>query len=89
MTAIYFYTAFVYTALLTTTSLGGKMEIHDLCAMTFSQFCRRHNISLSYLYELINTGMGPRTMRIGKKRLITADAAKEWCARFEEPAKIA
>ena len=41
-------------------------------------FCEDHAISRSMFYELINLGIGPRLTKIGKKVLITAEAAADW-----------
>jgi excisionase family DNA binding protein len=54
--------------------------------MTFKQFCELNSISLSFLYDLLKDGRGPATLRIGSKRLITAEAAAAWRKRFEESA---
>lgn len=58
----------------------------ELQAMTFKQFCELNSISLSFLYDLLKDGRGPATLRIGSKRLITAEAAAAWRKRFEESA---
>ncbi len=63
-----------------------NMENDSRDAFSYKEFCKRHSISLSYLYDLIKTGKGPRILRIGDRRLITAESAREWRNRFEEQA---
>lgn len=52
-------------------------------AYTFPGFCSDHHISRSFLYELIKEGRGPRLMKIGRRTLISAEAAAEWRAKME------
>jgi hypothetical protein len=41
-------------------------------------FCHRHDLSRSALYNAWKAGRGPRIMRIGRKVLITREAAEAW-----------
>jgi hypothetical protein len=50
----------------------------DADAYDISTFCRRHHISQSFYFKLQAMGLGPATMRIGKRVLISAEAAKRW-----------
>ena len=45
---------------------------------TVAQFCRFHHISRACFYDLLREGRGPRTMKVGRRRLISREAAKEW-----------
>jgi hypothetical protein len=47
-------------------------------AYTIGEFCEAHRISRSKLYELFDAGLGPRTMSIGTRRIITQEAAADW-----------
>ena len=47
-------------------------------AMSIKEFCKRHGISESWFYQLQREGKAPRTIKIGKRTLITPDAAAEW-----------
>lgn len=62
------------------------MENDGVLAMGYKEFAKRHGISLSFLYQLLSTGKGPATIRIGKRRLVSAEAAKAWRQRFEQQA---
>ncbi|AUL48472.1 hypothetical protein BTL55_17025 [Bordetella trematum] len=53
---------------------------------TVAQFCDQHNTSRSFFYELIKQGKGPRLMKVGRRTLISAEAAAEWRRSMEAPA---
>ena len=42
------------------------------------EFCAQHGISRSLLYKLLQQGKGPRIIKVGKRTLITNEAAEEW-----------
>ena len=44
-------------------------------ASTIPQFCVDHGISRTLAYELIKSGRGPRLMKLGRRVLISAEAA--------------
>lgn len=50
---------------------------------TVPQFLDGHNISRTHFYELIKHGKGPRLMKLGRRTLISAEAAAEWRAAME------
>ena len=47
-------------------------------AYTISEFCRAHRISQSKYYALKNLGLGPVEMQVGRRRLISCEAAEAW-----------
>ncbi len=47
-------------------------------------FCEAHDISRGYLYQLWSEGAGPRKMKVGRRTLISREAAAEWRRRMEE-----
>jgi predicted DNA-binding transcriptional regulator AlpA len=47
-------------------------------------FCHRNNLSRSALYNAWKAGRGPRIMRIGRKVLITREAAEQWRRQCEQ-----
>ena len=56
-------------------------------AYTVEEFCRAHGgISKVFFYELLKRGRGPRTMLVGRRRLISAEAAAAWRAQMENEA---
>ena len=53
-------------------------------AYTIPQFCDGFNVSRTHFYELLKQGKGPRLMKVGRRTLISAQAAADWCKRMEE-----
>ena len=46
---------------------------------TINEFCAAHGgISRPFFYKLQSAGKGPRLLRLGRRVLITAEAAAEW-----------
>jgi len=43
----------------------------------------------SKFYALLKNGDGPRTLRVGGQRLISAEAAREWRMKLEDQASAA
>jgi hypothetical protein len=52
-------------------------------AYSIDDFCERHRISRAYLYVLWKRGCGPRSIKLGRRRLISVDAATEWRRAME------
>jgi hypothetical protein len=52
-------------------------------AYTVATFCGDHHISKAFLYKLIGEGRGPRLMKIGRRTLISSEAAADWRAQME------
>jgi hypothetical protein len=50
-------------------------------AFSIREFCRRHGISLSFYHKLRTQGLGPRTLRLGARVLITQEDARRWRKR--------
>lgn len=45
---------------------------------TISDFCRVAGISRSHFYKLLREGVAPRTVKLGRRRLIPVDGLGEW-----------
>jgi hypothetical protein len=58
----------------------------DPDAYSIRQFCDRHNISESFFFRLRARGEGPAMIAVGKRRLITREAARAWRKRRAEVA---
>ena len=54
-----------------------------------SEFCRAHGISRGTFYKLLADGRGPKVAKIGRRTLISTEAAEEWRRRMEQPAPTA
>lgn len=53
-------------------------------AFSIPDFCRSHGISRAHFYNLSKSGDAPTIMRVGRRTLISAEAAAEWRRRMEE-----
>ena len=47
-------------------------------AYSITQFCAAHSISRATFYNLVKAGASPRIMQVGKRRLISREAAADW-----------
>lgn len=56
-------------------------------AYSVQEFCRAHRISRAMFYKMQYDGIGPRTMKVGTRTLISDEAAADW--RREREAETA
>ncbi|WP_095087779.1 helix-turn-helix transcriptional regulator [Mesorhizobium sophorae] len=47
-------------------------------AYSIPEFCVAHRISRATFYNLIKAGVGPRTMHVGGRVLVSKEAGAEW-----------
>ena len=59
----------------------------EMLAFSIPEFCRRHGISRAHVYNLSKSGDAPVVMRVGRRTLISAEAAAAWRRRMEEAAR--
>jgi predicted DNA-binding transcriptional regulator AlpA len=61
-----------------------------MASLMFSvtEFCRDHGISRGMFYKLLGEGLGPKAVKIGRRTLISSEAAQEWRRRMEQVAAI-
>ncbi|UXC37100.1 hypothetical protein [Cupriavidus gilardii] len=53
-------------------------------AFTVPEFCEAHGrMSRSLFYTLVKEGKGPRLMKIGRRTLISQEAAADWRRAME------
>lgn len=52
-------------------------------AFDIRDFCDYHNISKSHFYNLLKKNLGPRLMQVGKRKLISEEAAADWRRAME------
>jgi len=50
---------------------------------TIAEFCAVHHISRTTFYALKKAGQGPRTFKVGRRVLITREAADDWRKKLE------
>jgi hypothetical protein len=60
----------------------------ETLAFSIESFCKAHALSRPFLYQLWKRGEGPAIMKIGRRTLITIEAATEWRKRHSAPANI-
>lgn len=56
----------------------------DKLSLSIPEFCERHSISRGMFYKLAERGEAPVTMKIGRRILISVEAAQDWRRRMEE-----
>jgi len=47
-------------------------------SLSIPEFCEQENISKSLFYKLLKQGIAPRIMKVGRRTLISIEAATEW-----------
>jgi len=52
-------------------------------AFDIRNFCDYHMISRSHFYNLLKKNLAPRMMHVGKRKLISEEAAAEWRRAME------
>lgn len=59
-------------------------------AFSVDEFCATHGgMSRVMFYELLKTGRGPRIMKVGRRTLVSVEAAAEWRRRMEQETEAA
>lgn len=53
-------------------------------AQSVDQFCIAHGLSKSMFYKLLKAGNAPRIMKVGRRTLISFEAAEEWRKNLEQ-----
>lgn len=53
-------------------------------AQSVTDFCHANGISRSLFYKLQRAGAGPRLMKVGRRTLISAEAAADWRKAVEQ-----
>lgn len=58
------------------TTKSGAYDIRD--------FCDYHKISKSHFYNLLKKNLAPKMMSVGRRKLISEEAAAEWRRAMEK-----
>ena len=53
-----------------------------------AEFCQAHGISRGTFYKLLGQGLGPTAIKIGRRTLISSEAAEAWRRRMEQEAAV-
>lgn len=56
----------------------------DPAAYSVREFCEAHSLSRAFFYKLRDQGMGPQIMKLGRRTLISREAAQQWRQRTTE-----
>ena len=56
------------------------MQTH---AFSIDEFCKTYKICKTTYYNMKKDGTAPLTIKVRGRRLITAEAATEWCRKME------
>ena len=69
----------------------GKWRIppQAAAAFTIDEFCAAHRLSPAMYWKLKADGRGPREMQVGRRRMISAEAAARWRLQRERAAATA
>jgi hypothetical protein len=62
-------------------------ETQPRAAFSIDEFCARNGICRASLYNYWHEGVGPQFMRVGSRRLISAEAEARWHREREEAAE--
>jgi predicted DNA-binding transcriptional regulator AlpA len=54
-------------------------------ATSIQNFCATHGISRAHFYNLVKRGKAPATLRAGRRRLVSHEAAAQWRRSMEDP----
>ena len=60
-----------------------KERLIEREALTIVEWCQAHGISRATFYKLVSAGLAPRRMRVGRRVLISREAAAEWRRKME------
>lgn len=63
-----------------------KLSTNKISRSAFSvqQFCDDHDISRNLFYRMLAEGTGPVIMKLGRRTLISSEAAAAWRMEIEE-----
>jgi hypothetical protein len=60
----------------------------ELLAFSIAEFCKRHQLSESFYYKLKKARLAPTEMTVGRRVLISHEAAARWRAECEAAARV-
>ncbi len=65
--------------------MNSKLDLIEKKSFSIAHFCLAHGISRATFYNLVKRQLAPRLMKVGKRTLISTEAAAEWRTRMEIP----
>lgn len=60
--------------------------MNNRSAISIKQFCTEHNLSRTLFYSLLKQNKAPKLMYVGRRRMISCEAAAEWRKQMEKNA---
>jgi excisionase family DNA binding protein len=54
-----------------------------MSAMSVAEFCAAFGISKPTFYRYMRSGVAPATMKLGRRRVISRDAVRNWQTKME------
>lgn len=63
---------------------GKNKPILEPKSFSIQHFCHSHGISRATFYNLVKRQLAPRLMKVGKRTLISVEAAAEWRIQMEK-----
>jgi hypothetical protein len=55
-------------------------SVDQRAVYTIPEFCKAHDISYGFFYSMQRNGTGPKTMKMGTRRVISVEEAARWRA---------
>lgn len=68
-------------------TIANTMDTTQKQFFSVPEFCASHSISRGHFYRLMKDGMAPAIIKVGKRTLISAEAAADWRRRMEQAAE--
>jgi hypothetical protein len=62
--------------------------LDELKAYSIQQFCALHGISIDTYFRMQRQGLGPATMKVLNRTLISAESAAAWRRAREQPVPV-
>jgi hypothetical protein len=57
-------------------------------SFSIAEWCRHRRVSVSFFYKMRAEGWGPKTMAVGSRETISAEADAQWCRERETAAAL-
>lgn len=64
--------------------MNNEKNLNENLAFSINEFCKLHSISRAKFYLMINAGEAPQIMQVGRRRLISREAAQKWRQQMEQ-----
>jgi hypothetical protein len=74
-------------ARLAATNHNTSAQANGPLVFSIGEFCSSHRISTDFYFKLQRQGLGPTTMKVGGRTLISQEAAADWRRAREVPRK--